>query len=613
MKRLLGFLLLLPLVTLTFPTYTLSTTRGIRVSAKQGQSLYLYKDYHALVVGISDYEKWPDLPNAAKDAREVAANLKGLGFSVKLVLDPTSNEMRSALSDVVYTMGNEKNRALLFYYAGHGETQGLADGTELGYIIPRDCPLKSKDPIGFDNKAVSMKDIEMLALKVKSKHFLMVFDSCFSGSLFNLVRAAPVDISEKSALPVRQFITAGGAGEEVPDQSVFKEVFLRGVSGDADLNDDGYVTGSELGMHLQERVVNYTRGGQHPQYGKINNPKLDRGDFIFVPTKVSEKEMAQEQGLQGERAAIAEELEKLREERKKSEELVEEMRRLLEAKWQSEEKAEKSLAQKRDLEKELGQLKDERQMSQEQTDAKLRSLQAQQTEAEEKLREETAEKKALEEEVNRLKAQMAASSRTVQELEGKQAREERLAHIPKEVKEAKIQSIRLRSSPGPTLKSDVRDMVAKHNFFIKKRNENGDFPNHFVDNGDGTVTDRVTGLMWEKGGSSKPMFWNQVKRYVSRLNKERFLGHDDWRVPTLEELASLLEPKVNAKRKHIDNLFKGKQKLCWSSDFEEGPWATKNYVVNFAAGSIDHRRSYHRTGHRLGRGFVKAVRNAALD
>jgi hypothetical protein len=158
--------------------------------------------------------------------------------------------------------------------------------------VPGDCPLKNIDPMGFDSKAISMKDIEVLALKVKSKHFIMVFDSCFSGSLFNVVRAAPVDISEKSAQPVRQFITAGGAGEQVPDQSVFKVVFLQGITGDADLNSDGYVTGSELGMHLQEKVVNYTRGGQHPQYGKINNPKLDRGDFIFVSPKAPGKKVA---------------------------------------------------------------------------------------------------------------------------------------------------------------------------------------------------------------------------------------------------------------------------------------------------------------------------------
>jgi uncharacterized caspase-like protein len=292
MKKRITFLSLLFLIFLVFsPSFSFSTSRGISVTAKKGQSLYLYKDYHALVVGISEYEKWPDLPSAAKDAREVASRLKEIGFEVKLALDPSAKELRKVLSSIVYQAGREKNRALLVYFAGHGETLELADGTELGYIVPSDCPLKNTDPIGFDSKAISMKDMEVLALKVKSKHFIMVFDSCFSGSLFNVVRAAPVDISEKSARPVRQFITAGGAGEQVPDQSVFKVVFLQGISGDADLNADGYVTGSELGMHLQEKVVNYTRGGQHPQYGKINNPKLDRGDFIFVPPKAPAKKM----------------------------------------------------------------------------------------------------------------------------------------------------------------------------------------------------------------------------------------------------------------------------------------------------------------------------------
>jgi len=255
--------------------------RGIRITAKSGESFFLYKDYYALVIGVSEYDEWPDLPNAANDAREVASALESLEFNVRLLLDSTSRQLTDALKQITFHVGQEQNLALLLYFAGHGDTLELADGTELGYLIPKDCPLKQADPIGFDDKAISMKELESLALKVKSMHVLMMFDSCFSGSLFNLVRAAPVDINEKSASPVRQFITAGGAGEQVPDRSVFKMVFLDGIKGYADLNGDGYITGSELGMHLQDKVVNYTRGGQHPQYGKINNPKLDKGDFIF--------------------------------------------------------------------------------------------------------------------------------------------------------------------------------------------------------------------------------------------------------------------------------------------------------------------------------------------
>jgi formylglycine-generating enzyme required for sulfatase activity len=263
-------------------SHLFATTRGIRVIAKTGQSLYLYKDYHALVVGVSNYEKWPKLPNAVNDAKEMASRLKELGFEVKLVLDPTSREIKTALSEMVYDMGREENRALLFYYAGHGETETLADKTKMGYIIPRDCPILERDPKGFATHAISMRDIESASMRIHCKHVLMLFDSCFSGSLFALVRAVPDDITEKSALPVRQYITAGREDEQVPDKSMFKRCFLIGLDGDADLTGDGYITGSELGMYLSDKVVNYTHRRQHPQYGKINNPDLDRGDFIFA-------------------------------------------------------------------------------------------------------------------------------------------------------------------------------------------------------------------------------------------------------------------------------------------------------------------------------------------
>jgi hypothetical protein len=73
---------------------------------------------------------------------------------------------------------------------------------------------------------------------------------------------------------VRQFITASREDKLVPDKSMFKRCFLIGLKGAADMTGDGYITGSEMGMYLADNVVNYTRRGQHPQYGKINNPDL---------------------------------------------------------------------------------------------------------------------------------------------------------------------------------------------------------------------------------------------------------------------------------------------------------------------------------------------------
>jgi len=53
------------------------------------------------------------------------------------------------------------------------------------------------------------------------------------------------------------------------------------LNGEADLDRNNFITGSELGDYLQSNVVNYTMSRQHPQYGKIRNPNLDKGDFVF--------------------------------------------------------------------------------------------------------------------------------------------------------------------------------------------------------------------------------------------------------------------------------------------------------------------------------------------
>ena len=50
------------ILSLLFVSGLSAAQRGIKVTAKSGDSVvYLYKDYHALVVGVGDYDYWPDL------------------------------------------------------------------------------------------------------------------------------------------------------------------------------------------------------------------------------------------------------------------------------------------------------------------------------------------------------------------------------------------------------------------------------------------------------------------------------------------------------------------------------------------------------------------------
>ncbi len=65
--------------------------------------------------------------------------------------------------------------------------------------------------------------------------------------------------------------------------------------------------------------------------------------------------------------------------------------------------------------------------------------------------------------------------------------------------------------------------------------------NDFHDNGNGTVTDRATGLMWSKADSGKGMNWEAALAWVQQRNAEKHLGHNDWRLPNAKELQSLVD------------------------------------------------------------------------
>jgi len=53
--------------------------------------------------------------------------------------------------------------------------------------------------------------------------------------------------------------------------------------------------------------------------------------------------------------------------------------------------------------------------------------------------------------------------------------------------------------------------------------------NNFVDNGDGTITDLATGLMWQKSDSSQGMDWEDALTYAE---ESELASYDDWRLPT---------------------------------------------------------------------------------
>ena len=90
--------------------------------------------------------------------------------------------------------------------------------------------------------------------------------------------------------------------------------------------------------------------------------------------------------------------------------------------------------------------------------------------------------------------------------------------------------------------------------------------NDYVINADETVADRATGLLWQQGGSPYPLDRNRALEYIDDLNGTRFALRDDWRLPTVEELCSLLTPTPQGDDFCMGPVFDRTQKWLWSID-----------------------------------------------
>jgi hypothetical protein len=90
-------------------------------------------------------------------------------------------------------------------------------------------------------------------------------------------------------------------------------------------------------------------------------------------------------------------------------------------------------------------------------------------------------------------------------------------------------------------------MLVKQGFYDSRWNEKTNGLRHLYElierNGKKMVIDHTTWLTWQQSDSSKPIKHEQVNAYIAGLNKDNFGGYNDWRLPTIEETTSLIEPK----------------------------------------------------------------------
>jgi len=153
-----------------------------------------------------------------------------------------------------------------------------------------------------------------------------------------------------------------------------------------------------------------------------------------------------------------------------------------------------------------------------------------------------------------------------------------------------LQPVQLRNEPAFFSGDQVAQLAKTKKFFDAKRNPGGTFTNYLVDNNDGqTVTDLRTSLMWHRQGCDIVNI-KRVRKYVDGLNLEKFGSHDNWRLPTIDEALSLMEPAENHAGLHLHPCFSRQQPFIFTSDQRRpgGYWFVdyKQGAVFWASGTI---------------------------
>jgi len=148
----------------------------------------------------------------------------------------------------------------------------------------------------------------------------------------------------------------------------------------------------------------------------------------------------------------------------------------------------------------------------------------------------------------------------------------------------------------------VTRMLIENNLFDLRRNKDGTGIKHQYEpktfNGDKVIIDHATGLTWQQSGPTVWMNYSEAEAYIQKLRSQAFAGFNDWRLPTLEEAMSLMEPKKGGHRLYTDRIFDEETILIWTADKVT---ASRAWLVDFHDGDCDSRGIY-------GSVHVRAVR-----
>ena len=249
----------------TFPTKPVN----IRYNASKS-----HPEDIAVIIGNADYGKGMDIPNVtpvyadAEGIKRYATQALGIRPGNVIDLrDATSAQLVSVFGSPTNYKGKlfdwvkaGKSRVFV-YYAGHGAPGG-AEGS--AYLVPSDADAARIELNGFP-----LSTLYANLGKLQSQSVTVVLEACFSGSSQGgavVAKASPIHLKPKIPdVPANVTVIAAGKAdqmaswEENSSHGLFTKYFLMGMSGEADGDNDGNVTHSELEAYLAETMTYFAR------------------------------------------------------------------------------------------------------------------------------------------------------------------------------------------------------------------------------------------------------------------------------------------------------------------------------------------------------------------
>lgn len=248
------------------------------------------------VIGIDRYNgQWPLLHNAVSDASGALDLFVQLGFEqVAALMDgaATGDAMRRLVTDDLSVLGPDDS--LVLFFAGHGftRTNTFQQMTvKTGYLIPVDGLPPTRGTATWVRLDAWLSDVARLP----AKHILVILDACHSGiALGSLIKWRGVASEEDSLEQLslrrsRRIITSALEEQQALDNgpvsghSLFTGCLIEALTGGLARTRKRVVTGSELGLYVQQRVSTYPGARQTPDFGALELD--DRGEILLrLPT-----------------------------------------------------------------------------------------------------------------------------------------------------------------------------------------------------------------------------------------------------------------------------------------------------------------------------------------